>query len=234
MNANDDPDMYIGVARDFSIGMVLVLLCLHSIAQNMNGRQQRPNPTPASAPEMGHEVHNAPAGAEELDPQPNIPNHGTPEPEIRSGNHDNTRRNPHTNLSLLQPLLQAHGGHAEVAPHIFHEMPALPNPTIHHHTPGQPPFAYGTILETANQSMNRDIASEQGPVEVTGVRSIQACGNATLLVELPPETNSDDTELQLLAPGTIPRGTGSNMWKTKRKVWYQKVQNFVLRRKSRK
>ncbi|KAF8474100.1 hypothetical protein BDZ91DRAFT_789705 [Kalaharituber pfeilii] len=166
----------------------------------MNEHQQQPTPTPASAPEIGNEVLNAPAGAEELDSQPNIRNHATLELEILSGDQDSTRRNLRTNFSLLQPVLQAHGGHAEVVPRIFHEMPALQNPRSHHHTQSQPPFASDTTLMSAYQSMNRDIASEQGPVELRGVGSTQACGNATLLVELPPEMDSE-----LLPSGTVPR-----------------------------
>ncbi|KAF8474099.1 hypothetical protein BDZ91DRAFT_759423 [Kalaharituber pfeilii] len=221
--------MYISIAREFSIGMVLVLSCLHRIAQGMNEYQQQLTPTPAPAPEMGNEVPNAPAGAEELDSTPNIRHHATPELEILSRDQDNTRWNLRTNLSLLQSVLQAYGGHAEVAPRIFHEMPALEIPRSHHHTQHQALFPSDTTLRSAYQSMNRDIASEQAPVELRGVGGIQACGNATLLVELPSEMDSHDSELQLLAPGTIPRGTVSDMWKSKRKVWYQKVQNFVLR-----
>ncbi|KAF8474126.1 hypothetical protein BDZ91DRAFT_713500 [Kalaharituber pfeilii] len=232
MNSNDDPDMYISIARDFSIGMVLVLLCLHRIAQDMNERQQRPTPTP---PEMGNEVLNASVGAEELDPQPNTPTHATPEPEILSGVHGNRSQNPRTNCPPLPTVLRTHGNHAYLAPHVFHEMPAPQNPRGHQDAPGHIPSTY-VALRSPNESVNRDMVSQQEPAELTGVESTQGCGNTMPPVELPSETNSQDTKIQVLMRGSIPGETAGDTrktkLKTKLKTSYQKLHHFLRQRKS--
>ncbi|KAF8474106.1 hypothetical protein BDZ91DRAFT_713354 [Kalaharituber pfeilii] len=230
MNSNDDPDMYISIARDFSMGMVLVLLCLHRIAQDMNERQQHPTNIPAT--EMArNEALNTPA-AVDVNLQPNIPNHATPELEILSGIHGNRSGNPPTNFPPLPTVRRTH------APHVFHEMPTLQNPSSYRDAPGHTSLTYGAALRSPNQSVNSDMVGQQEPVELMGVDSTQACGNAMSPVELPAEMNSQDTELQLLTAGSIDGGTANNTGKTKLKTkpktWYRKLHNLIWRHKSRK
>ncbi|KAF8474116.1 hypothetical protein BDZ91DRAFT_713387 [Kalaharituber pfeilii] len=205
MNSNDDPDMYISIARDFSMGMVLVLLCLHRIAQDMNERQQHPTNIPAT--EMArNEALNTPAAVD--------------------------KREPPTNFPPLPTVRRTH------APHVFHEMPTLQNPSSYRDASGHTPLTYGAALRSPNQSVNSDMVGQQEPVELMGVDSTQACGNAMSPVELPAEMNSQDTELQLLTAGSIDGGTANNTrktkLKTKPKTWYRKLYNLIWRHKSRK
>ncbi|KAF8474110.1 hypothetical protein BDZ91DRAFT_713362 [Kalaharituber pfeilii] len=221
MNTNTDVDVYINVA---SIGMVLYI---NRRAQGMNEHQQRPNPAPAS------EILNTPPAAEGLDSEQIILNHIAPESELLSGDHDNRSHNPRVDFSpLLTVLRRTHGDHVELAPQIFHEMPALQTPAGRHRTPGHIPSTYGAASTSSNQSVTRNIVRLQDPgaVELEGMGTTQAFRNAPPLIELPGKTDSEDTELQLPTPGSIPRGTSRiNTQKPKRKSWYRKLQDFIRR-----
>ncbi|KAF8474120.1 hypothetical protein BDZ91DRAFT_789726 [Kalaharituber pfeilii] len=230
MNTNTDVDVYISVA---SIGMVLYI---NRRAQDMNEHQQRLSPAPAS--EMGNGVLNTPPAAGELDSAQIVVNHTARESELLSGDHDNRSNNTRTDFPpLLTVLRRTHGDHVELAPQIFHEMPALQTPAGHHRTPGHIPSTYGAASTSPNQSVTRNIVRQQDPgaVELEGMGTTQAFRNAPPLIELPGETDSEDTELQLPTPGSILRGTARiSTQKSKRKSWYRKLQDFIQRRESRK
>ncbi|KAF8474130.1 hypothetical protein BDZ91DRAFT_713511 [Kalaharituber pfeilii] len=175
--------------------------------------------SPAPASEMGNEVLNTPPAAGELDSAQIVLNHTARESELLSGDHGNRSHNPRADFS---PLLT---------------MPALQTPANRHPTPGHIPPIYGVASMSPNQSMNRNIVRQEDPeaVELEGMRTTQASGNAPPLIELPGETDSEDTELQLPTSGSILRGTARlSTQKPKRKSWYRKLHDFIRRRQSRK
>ncbi|KAF8474108.1 hypothetical protein BDZ91DRAFT_789716 [Kalaharituber pfeilii] len=233
MSSNDDPNVYINIARDFSIGMVLVLLCLNRIAQDMNEHHQRQTRTQ----EMGNEVPNTPAAsgvpAGELNPERVIPNLAAQEQEIRFGGHNTARRYPHPTFSPVQAALRGQGD-AELAPYILHEMSASHNLTNHHRTSDYIPSMRGAVLRSRGQSLASDMVIRQSPVELMGVERIQAYGSAAVPVELSTETHSENTERQLPTSRSYAGGNTNNTKKIKRKSWYRKLQNIVHRRESQK